>query len=238
MSLKEQRKINIPSCKINKEILIELTEFLEEESKKVKVDKNSNVSFGFTIDSKDKDITAHTVESFREIKIPKQLESIRFHLRDYKTGIDISINLEFSWASTSRFTVEGSDAIWVNGITSRLEEIFQYNKTKNYLFHEKKSKIPIALGIAFLIAFSISFVMFSYLPDNLEDPKSLDDLFSYTITLGVSMFILFLYFLEWLFPVIEFENYQIQIKIRKIFSGIIVAIILGLIVTGLAKILF
>ena len=136
MSLKEQRKINIPSCKINKEILIELIEFLEEEAKKLKIDKDS-MYLNFKIDSKDKDITGHTVESFREIKIPKQLEDISFHLYEYPKGIDIYIHLGFSWGSNPRFTVEGSDAIWVNGITSRLEEIFQYNRTKNYLFRKK-----------------------------------------------------------------------------------------------------
>ena len=194
--------------------------------------KDAVINLTFKFESKRRDITAHSTEAFFNSSIPKSLNNIILFLyvnEDKKQ--EIWICLDFSIISCSSVTVKGIDSTWVNGIATKIEDLFENNKTYNGIFNNYVTRIPITIAIAGMLGFAVAFLDLSYLHDLWDD-----EIF-YEHIRGLSIIIAFILYwtIGWLFPKIEFEDYLLQTKIRKRVLTMLVLIIVGFIVAGLPK---
>jgi hypothetical protein len=209
------------------------------EARKVKkIDSDAYTSLTFELDSKTRDIKASSTDSFVNSHFPHDLKqiSLQFYSDGKANGKKkIWIDLDFSFWGESNFSVEGRDPIWVNGITGQLEDIFKHKQNKNYIFRKKRTRIPIVIAIAFLLALGINSMILAYYPtilDENDDPNEL--LYIIGTVLGMPLF----FFVEWLFPQVEFDDYLIQTRIKKIVFSLFAIIITGLLVSAFSKLLF
>jgi len=240
MTKTEERKVDLPTCKINKGTIEDVCNLMEMELQKLKkLDKDAHAWLTFEIESKSKNIKADTTKSLFDSKFPRNLEEIHLHLHynsyDNDDERNISLWIHFSSWSSSYFRVEGIDSNWVSGITSRLEEIFEENKNINRIFRNLPTQIPIVIGIVFFLGLGVTFLALSYFPEIYDED---DHPLELTVIVMIATFFPFYAFLNWLFPHVEFENYLIQTRIRKIALSGIGTLIIGLIIAGLIKLIF
>lgn len=237
MSVVEERKVKIPTCKIDMTAVREICELIENEANNMREkDPDSYIDLNFKVESKGKDIMAHTTESFLNARWPRQIKNIdiRYYGPTKYGNQRIYLNLDFESMPSSKFSVEGTDPTWVNGITARMEEIFNHRKNRNYIFRDAKYLLPIVAGIAFALALGTQMISDLYYVS--ETPNSYPNKDTIYISLPY-VYALFVFF-RWLFPQIEFEDYLIQTKIRKALLAILGIIIMGLLVSGLSKFIF
>lgn len=237
MSTVEERKVRIPTCKIDKGTIREICELLEDEARKIKqANPDANVDIDFKVETKSKDIRAHTTDAFISSRWSRDLERVYlwYSVRHENLHQKVIVDLDFGIYMSPDFSVESEDPTWVNGITGRIEDIFNHTRNRNYLFRKAKYLVPIVVGFAFLLGLGTDVVVDVYYL------HKFNDLYPNSDVLGMSMpYGLFLgFFFQWLFPNVEFEDYLIQTKIKKAILSIIGAIILGLIASGFSKLIF
>ena len=224
-----KQTFSLPACKINQKTLETICKFLDKRRIEMKNEEHE-AKLDIEIKMKRKNLEFDSCEEFLLQDIPDDLKSISFDLRkyfDYDHRIEIDLGFE-TW-NTSKVLVSGEKSLWVNGVVKELEEIFNERSTRNGLLHEKKTTIPIVLmlailtGFAFSIAYSINDevnIWSKFLDGDSNVPPG--------FIVGLSTGAIYWWFLQWLFPIVEFEGIGIQQKIRK---GIL--IIFGMILVGL-----
>src|SRR2546426_12290819 len=123
MSITEEAKVNLPSCKITKETIKQVCLLIDKQVKELKTlmnedDESEEVTY--VLETKNKKITSNSYEAFLNANWPRGIESIEIR---YYGSIHISLLIEFGSIALRYFSVSGKDAIKVNGITAKLEEI-------------------------------------------------------------------------------------------------------------------
>lgn len=233
MSITEEAKVNLSSCKITKETIKQVCELIDiqvKELKTSKIEDDESREVTYILETKNKKITSNSYEAFLNANWSSGIEGISIR---YFGSINISILIEFGSIPLRYFSVSGKDAIKVNGITAKLEEIFNPTLTKNYLFHKIKSLAPIAILCGTLLELGAQFVYEVYVKHNLHPiiPSS--------STIPFSMLFIFAsgWFLSWLFPMGEFEDHFIQTRIRKAIVPIIIGIVIALVGSAIWKVI-
>ena len=127
--------------------------------------------------------------------------------------------------------MKGVDSTWVNGIAVKIEDIFEENKTKNWIFNSYIYRIPFTLAIAILIGSATAFLDTTYLHNEWTNEQFYEHVVEFSILAAFPSY----FGVGWLFPKIEYEEILMQTRIRKrIFAGLGI-ILAGLIVAGLSK---
>lgn len=223
----------IPSCQLDIESLNEIGGIIENEIQEIKKTKEEqNTNFDLTIRGETKEIIEHDTKNILTIKFPQKLKKIEFNFTVYgsfQKQINVEIPIDLSWSKPT-VTVKELDEKWVNGIAGLIMDIFERRKNHNHVFRERKTALPlvIVLGIVSTIAVEKSILQIIY------QALSQEYSFSWGVFFGAVWIVIaaWYWFLEWLFPRIEFEDYQNQVKIRKKIISILGLIIGGLIVNG------
>ena len=229
LSIVEEIKINLEwSYKLNRTALKQICDVLEEQSKKIKNEnKESKITLAFEIESKKKYLTTHTSESFLNL-IPKSFTdiNIRFYVFNDKEQ-DISIRLSISSWGQTRIRVKGSESVWVNGVATKIEDIFEENKTRNWLCSSYIYRIPIVILLAIPVGIAITL----FFGTHTLDEKFLRQTMIYS---GLPANCLY-WIVGWLYPKIEYDEILLQTKIRKKVLAGLGIVIAGLFVSGLSR---
>lgn len=225
----EESIIEIKSVQLTKSLLSDLCKLLNDENmnfNKEQADKKSQLEF--LIETKNKKIETNDSEVFLRDGVPQKFNEIKLYFRGGDKRIKITFDTIFD---IRRFTVEGIDSVWVNGITRKLENLFQKYDTKNGFFHTKKSWV-IYFGIAIVLAASAYFSLSPFVSDKPLDELPIE-IQIFEIFAVVLWIVLVNSVMGWallfrqLFPLIETEN-SISIKIRKWIIGGIIAILVSI----------
>lgn len=226
MSVIEQTKVELPSCRLTKEVIKQVCKLIDEQIKELKVLKaksDEQEEIEFALETTSKKLISQSYEAFVNANWSGKIEE--FSVR-YYGSINILIRIEFGSPFSFRyFSVSGKDTIKANGISAKLEEIFNQSLTRNYLFHTPRSLIPISSLCGIVLGFVAHFFYEVYFRHNLHDPFS----FSGGM-IGISILLMFAsgWILSWLFPLTEFENQAVQTRIRKAVIPIVIGIVITL----------
>ena len=234
---------NIPSCKINKNTIMKITKLIEQEIDKLSVDDTqySKPEWNVIIKSKNQTVTIHDKKELESYEIPHKLKHIEVSFRRYdESKIQIYVMIGFEWWNTSEIEISSTDSILAKGVLEEIISILAQNLTKNDIFHNKSTKIPICLFFSLLLSLTVYQILFF---ENLLDKNELTYIFG--IPLGVigsfvASFTFFITFIPHLFPKIQFEGKGIQQKFNKvvyaiitIVSGSIIALLLNFVISFL-----
>ena len=231
----------IPTCTINKSILLEIYKMLETIAGEKKSEQSYSPSLTIEIrtkkDGKD-ETNEYGIQYIRDSNIPRHLQQIEFNLNLFNEGSYINIDIDFdNFIGEPHFIIKAKDPVWVDGISEQIQKIFEKTRNKNYLFRENKFRFPIIIPISILLGFGISAILSQYFPPDKYDSLFLETSIRVVWFFGATVFsaiFLFLFF-WWLFPRMEYEDYFIQSKIRKLLLLILIGVISGLLVIGITN---
>jgi hypothetical protein len=207
----QKRTFSIQPTKVDKKLVQELGEFLENQ-------EDRTLLLTYTLDSKTKEVTKEKVEDFVNSDWGQDMRKITINS---KTAV--RIKMDFSEPELSEYTVYGRNPTWVNGTTKCIGEIFQKYKLR---YAPIKTNALLKASLVIFLDVLLCYPIFLALP-----------FFSLSGTIVVIPFLLFpilLYsFVNWIFPYFEYGE-PLQKSMRKwiwlalISSGIIPSIILKL----------
>jgi len=207
----ERRKIKLPPLKINKDLIETIGSFLEREDMNTK----------YAIKSDLRDINSGRITDFIESEWPNKINDIVLEAqvpedREYsRIRMEIRLNSSYGYSS---IIITGQDGIWVNGISTSLNNIVEVSKLNHHWFVKSiilRSLATMFLSISLLYGL-MSFLKFPFISENTPP------LLSLFIFLSIAMYEL----LNRLFPCYEYGE-TLSLKIRKYlialitFSGII-----------------
>ena len=231
----------IPSCKINKNTIMKITKIIEQEIDKLSVDDTqySKPEWDVIIKSKNQTVTIHDKKELESHEMPYKLKYIEVSFRRYyKSKINIYIMIGFEWWNTSEIEISSTDSILAKGVLGEIISILTQNPTKNDIFHNKSTKIPICLFVSFLLSLAVYQIL---LVENSLDRNELTHIFGIplvVISSFVASFSFFIAFIQHLFPKIQFEGRGTQQKFNKmiywiitIISGPIIALLLNFVIS-------
>jgi len=221
----ETREFEIPSCKIDKELISSLGRILESDS----VCQKEKIVY--SLDSRLRKIESENSSEFIATDWPNDARRISMVVGSF-LNLLVTIQIDFKYTSNSKVTVSSTDATWANGISSRIEDAFK-RKRLGYssLTEDTSSKLFVTVATWFSVSLALT-----YLTVNVSNRYGIALDLSVTFW-GVFMaggfiggVLLFYFFLGWLFPKYEFGE-TLQKRFRKwiwsllIGSGIITIII-------------
>lgn len=140
----EKRTTKIPSCLVNKQLVQELGELLEG-------DKNFKGRLRYILDSRTRDMKSNEVKDFIEADWGSDLNKITIETMDYEYP-QVEIKINFRHSSLSEYSLSSRDPTWSNGITSRVEKVFNNHKTNYHRIVAWYSKILLTIVIAIILA--------------------------------------------------------------------------------------
>lgn len=221
----EKTKVKIPSIKLSQTLLADLCEVISKEYSKA-VSENEDSSVDYVLEGKNHEIESHDSTSFLKYGIPKDLKEIRIILRSRQPKKQIWIRIDMDSDYLCSFDVEGTDPIWVNGISKQIEGVFERYRNRNDLFHSKwKTALPIYFGIAGVLAYVVYLASLGLaITDSEGKTISLSSVLIIPILMSVWVWhIVF----GWLYPQVEIESMS-RVKARKFVIGAIIALILSM----------
>jgi hypothetical protein len=216
----EKSTIKIPSCVVNKELIRELGELLENE--KVLQDR-----LAYHIDTATKDAKSKKVKDFIEMEWGTDLREIKIETSD-SAYPKLRTVIDFRPFYDSGFSLAGKDPTWVNGVTNRVQEVFKKHRTSYFRIENSK---PLRVLCSFFVACAFFLPVYIAMQHYLPDSYSIIIVAVLVISNGTNGMY---WLIDWLFPHFEHEG-VLQTRIRKwiwiiLFgSGLIPAIILKLI---------
>lgn len=239
VEITEFRGSDIKSCRLTKEVIKEIGKLIEDETK----DFQDIVSPKFTLTSASRSFKSSKIEDFVKSKWPKDVTDISLGFAEGLFGtkmgnrsITKEVVIDFklgkgSGPTQNRYIVRCNESIWANGVSQRIEEIIDENKTLNDFFHKSRS-FPISYLLSLVL---ITLGYYSIRPG----PSSLgNEVFG----VGFVAFLLYAFVVEdlfkWLFPYIELEDQLNQTRFRKKILGVLLAIITSLIAATIVRFFF
>ncbi len=219
------RRFEIPSCKLSKEAIREMGEVIESAYKIA----NEDVSMVYALNSREKSISSQSITDFTETKWPRDIRLVSMYSKSSPKDVWIQVKIGERSDDGGYCEVKGEDGVWVSGLSKKIEEVLNENKTINSWFHQRlyfKGFVYFLLSVLFLSSIF---------------PSSVPTLLAFNTQTLPSYFVLSLFLvfilnesLKWLFPYVEFEDCLIQTRIRKY---IIAPVLLGLVITIISRIL-
>lgn len=216
----EKSTIKIPSCVVNKELIKEIGELLENE-------KMLQERLVYRIDTKTKDAKSLKVKDFIEMDWGNDLNAIEIETIDREYP-KLRIKIDIRHLYYNVFSLAGKDPTWINGLTNRIQEIFKKHRTSYFRVENSKS---LRILISFVVACVAFFLPIFIVLQHYLGESSLRITAICSVSFGAwGMYSL----MGWLFPHFEYEGI-LQRRIRKwiwiaLFgSGLVPSIILKLI---------
>ncbi len=208
----EKRKIRIPSCRINKETFSSLGEQL------------TGFSFQCFLSSNTSDIKTDDINSFAGSEWPSKINRIQIKASESDRIIDLTMNFGLNGKVVSAALISGNDPIWVQGMASQLLNLFKKDQCWYSPITEHLAiRLLISLGIVIFPIWKISYYLWQTV---IEVNIGISEIQTFILMFLAST--LFFYplnlFIIWLFPHFE-QSDSIQIKVRKVFLGLIVLLV-------------
>jgi len=224
VEITEKRTHRIPSCKVDKELLLDIGNLIDNS-------KRSGENVHYSLKAKSRDIRSQNLKEFAA-EPPKDAEEIRIRLsKPWSTSIDVRFNLDegFLTSDHGEVSVSDPDATWVHGVADRLNVCFEKKKLGYRAISERgelRAIISISLTVFLFVSFGYVFLTLSSL-----------DLETIATTLALAAMISGIFLdigLKRLFPYFELESRPLPRKARKWIIGILIGS--GLLPTIILKI--
>lgn len=205
----EIRQFKIPPCKIDKDLIGSLGKILESDE----VCKQEEILY--SLDSGSRKIESTRCNEFAAAEWPNEARSITITVGEHYPGL-VLIDIDFKYMSQSKVKVSSSDATWANGLSKRLEEVFDQRKPGYSAIVEYVSaKLTVVLITWLSLSVALTYIsveLYRHFGTNL---KFISGFFAIS-TLGgmVGGFLLLYLFLDWLFPRFEFGE-TLQSRLRN-----------------------
>jgi hypothetical protein len=216
----EKRTVKLPSCLVDKKLIQELGELIE-------ADSNLQNRLSYLLDSKTKDIRCVKVQDFITTDWGSNLNRVVIETADNDYP-KVKIEINFRQIKFSEYSIVGKDATWVNGIRTRVDDVFSRYKDS---YHQIQKPIFLKIPLTILITLSWAVPIFLW-TQSLQVGFPTASTFLALIG-GYGALIIFL-LVDWLLPKFEYEGMK-QKQVRKwiaavlIGSGIIPTLLLKLI---------
>jgi hypothetical protein len=220
---KRSKVTKIPAFKLSYDVLRDLCKTIDRECSVIKnVNQYCNVIYKFKVKPEDTEMKTNDSTDFLSQDIIR-LDLQHIVLRLYSDDKEFTVNISFHTPGSYIF-VEGNDFTWVDGIASRLKDIFIHpnrrRRVNDFFNSEKVLLVCIPPSILFGILHAI------YLSDSLY--TKISSLICWPITYSIFLYLLF----RWLYPKIETE-YTVQARFRRTMVTILSAIALSVIASYL-----
>lgn len=208
----EKRTHKIPSCRVDKELLLDIGNVIESS-----IRKGEEVSYSLSAQSRD--IQSKSLKEFAT-EPPKDAEEISMSLG--KRWSLPSVNAEFYLGEylgsyKGKISVSDPDAIWVHGVADRLMACFEKKRLGYRVIAEKVGiRFTISILLDILLSFSFGYV-FSRI-----SLLSFDDIVGPLLVFGMVFLFVLDFSLKRLFPYFELENRPLPRKARKWILGVII----------------
>lgn len=192
----------------------------------------------FSLYSSSRNIESTNVDGFISAEWPTKINQISMSLGSAPAGKRIVVNvyLERWRMKNSEVSVSGSDSVWVNGMASQLEDIFEKNRL-SYHFIVRHMSLRLMLSIVAWISlsFAVMYPLWPIVKPFLREGLEFELLYSIILVFGGFMMIYPLEsVLSWLFPRLEYGKGSNSRRVRAwiwgllVSSGLLMAIILKL----------
>ena len=197
---------------MNKDFIYQLSNRLEEETKKIPPEENPDITYTIYYGKEDEKETPN-VEKFRILMQDRKVKEARIwiystskkiytHIQDYKIGCEVK-------------NENAIDDNWAIGVRTRLFEIFERHKAIRHSLTTARL-VPLSL----LISACFSYIIFLII-DRTSKIEYNDNFVIFLVVLTFDILLGVFYLFRWLFPKIETEFME-RIKFRKmILAGII-----------------
>jgi len=214
----EKRTVKIPPVRVDKMLIREIGKLLE--SEELCKDRLS-----YSLDSKTQDLESKKVDDFVKANWGSELNEIKIET-DYESP-RVRVEIDFRRTYMSEFSVSGTDATWVNGITNRMHDIFE--KYRHSYYRIKTSwlmKLLVTIIVTAVLVYPIFLLVYPLIRENAS--------FVFLIIFPAGYGGLGVFFLiDWLLPYFEYQEtlqkrLRMWIWILLFSSGLIPAIILKL----------
>lgn len=226
VKITEKRTHKIPSCRVDKELLLDIGKVIE-------TSKRKGEQAYYNLKAQSRDVRSQNLEEFAS-EPPKDVEEISIRLSKglWSTSINVTFSLEESYMSVGhgKISVSDPDATWVHGTTDRLIACFE-NKRLGYRKISERGEIRFIISAALTIFLCVSFGYVIFTLFSLE----LETVTSAFLLVGLILGILLDFSLNRLFPYYELENRALPRRARKLILGILIGS--GLLPTIILKIL-
>jgi hypothetical protein len=232
--IREKRKISIEYKRITPEVIRRLAAIVDNEVKlEIQNNRATSCYFLYSVDAiDDSSYESQTILIFEEKELIEQKViskvNMHFNLLDNSKNIEIQLQHVIDDKTNGNYVlVSGDDPTWVNGVTTRINEIISLTE-----FQPKTSNlINVSVVVVGILVIAIYFRLFHY-----SIQKYNDDLASITflvisiLTLGGGSSLI--NYLQEMYPLVELQtgsNYlQIPQKKRRAMNIILITIIVPL----------
>ncbi|MDH5595523.1 MAG: hypothetical protein OEY40_02255 [Candidatus Bathyarchaeota archaeon] len=213
VQITEKRTQKIPSCRVDKELLLAIGNVIENSKRK-------GEKVYYNLKAKSRDIQSQNLKEFAS-EPPKDAEKISMRLsQSWLPSIEVEFDLEEEYFSIGHgeVSVSDPDSTWVHGTADRLIACFEKKRLGYRVISENgviRAITSISLTIFLFSSFAyILFTLFSLNAD--EDVFSAFGLVAlvFGICLDIGM--------KRLFPYFELESRSLPRKTRKIILGILI----------------
>jgi len=212
VKITEKRTHKIPSCRVDKELLLDIGKVIESSKRK-------GEQAYYDLKAQSRDIRSQNLEEFAS-EPPNDVEEISIRLAKlWSTSINVKFSLEESYMSVGhgKISVSDPDATWVHGTTDRLMACFE-NKRLGYRAISERGEIRFIISGALTIFLSVSFGYVIFTLFSLD----LDTVASAFLLVGLILGLLLDFSLNRLFPYYELENRALPRRARKLILGILI----------------
>lgn len=226
VQITEKRTQKIPSCKVDKELLLAIGNVIENSKRK-------DEKVYYNLKAKSRDIQSQNLGEFAS-EPPKDAEKLSMRLSVlWSPSIEVEFDLEEDYVSIGhgKISVSDPDATWVHGTADRLIACFE-KKRLGYRVISENGVIRAITSISLTI---FLFSSFAYTLFTLFSLDAVEGVFS-AFGLAAIFFGIFLDIgMKRLFPYFELENRSLPRKTRKFVLGILIGS--GLLPTIILKML-
>jgi hypothetical protein len=166
----------------------------------------------YTFDSNTDVFNSNDIVEFTSFEWPKEFTKIRLIGGDYFKSPHIIIEIYSNSSSLNNIEIISDNSIWTNGVYSNLRDIINEHKLcYSFFFDSFIKKMITVISLAFVLIFGMEVFILKIFPQ-------------YTSVFNAFLQIIFIvnvFFMDWLFPYIRYGS-QIQVKIRNIIIGYII----------------
>lgn len=210
----EKRTHKIPSCRVDKELLLDIGNVIESS-----IRKGEEVSYSLSAQSRD--IQSKSLKEFAT-EPPKDAEEISMSLGkrwSFPRAINVKFDLEEEYlgGDKGKISVSDPEAIWVHGVADRLMACFE-KKRLGYRVIAERGEIRVVISILLDI---LLFFSFGYVLSRISS-LSLQDIAIILVLVGMYFLLVLDFSLKRLFPYFELENRPLPRKARKWILGVII----------------
>jgi hypothetical protein len=196
---KQKREFTIPPVKIDKQLITELGEFLEQQ-------QTPRLILTYRLNSETKTVAKQNVRDFVSSDWGTGLKAIIINSKSL-----VRIKLKLSSPTDSKCSVVGKDLTKVNGVKNSLWEIFQRHKLA---YASVKTRWVIKISVPLLLSLILVYPIFLFLNSVYSTNSFMNSAIPLSLVIGMFLGAGLYGFVQWLFPFFEYGN-PTQKSVRK-----------------------